>query len=87
MWQDSAIGAQPVAKLDPTVAAADRASESSKLRASERISIKDKRIEEDEKARLERDKLDAAQIAFSDIFRYSNTRDRALLIIGKLTTL
>lgn len=51
----------------------------------ERGSFRQRRIEDEEKARLARDEADAESVSFQDIFRFSNARDALILSIGMWT--
>jgi len=42
----------------------------------------DQLVEDEEKARIERDKADAAQLSLGDLFRYSESRDLLLVAVG-----
>jgi len=42
----------------------------------------DQLVEDEEKARIERDKADAAQLSLGDLFRYSETKDLLLVAVG-----
>lgn len=78
---ESTAAQAPVATIAKV--ASERKSHDEPSKTSQRLSQRQERnVEAEEKARLERDKADAAHLPLRDIFRFSSKSDRLLILIG-----